>query len=225
MAVEILGLDHLYITVSDLRRSEQFYDPIMERLGFRKGDSAIGGDSHAHYFNPHLQYTIRPSRSAQVHHNPYSPGLHHVCFQVQNRSGVNEAYRELAELGVDATEPREYPEYNDDYYATFFSDPDGIRLEIVARSRTRDEIRASWSLFRVFLNPLADLRARRERGRAGRQPANGRELTVGEVGPVWGCAYNTLYGLYTLKTLYLKEPLFCIEPPLWVSLPPRASRP
>ena len=167
MAVEILGLDHLYITVSDLRRAEAFYDAIMERLGFRKGDSAIGGDPHAHYFNRNLQYTIRPARGATLRHDPYSPGLHHVCFQVPDRRAVDEAYRELSSLGVPASEPREYPEYNDDYYATFFSDPDGIRLEIVARSRIRDEIRSSWSLFRVFLNPLADLRARRERSSAG----------------------------------------------------------
>ena len=31
-----------------------------------------------------------------------------------------------------------------DYYATFFSDPDGIRLEIVARKAKRDEIVATW---------------------------------------------------------------------------------
>jgi glyoxylase I family protein len=161
MAVEVLGLDHLYITVSDLRRSEQFYDVIMERFGFRKGDSAIGGDPHAHYFNRYLQYTIRPARSRTTPHDPYAPGLHHVCFQVPNRDAVDEAHQELIGLGIPATEPREYPEYNDDYYATFFSDPDGIRLEFVARSRTREEISASWSLFRVFLNPLADLRARR----------------------------------------------------------------
>ena len=161
MAIEILGLDHLYVTVSDLGRSEAFYDAIMERLGFRKGDSPIGGDPHAHYFNQNLQYTLRPARSRAARHDPYAPGLHHVCFQVAHREAVDDAHRELTKLGVAATEPREYPEYNDDYYATFFSDPDGIRLEIVARSRTREEIRSSWSLFRVFLNPLTDLRRRR----------------------------------------------------------------
>jgi len=176
MTVEILALDHLYVTVSDLRRSEQFYDAVLERLGFRKGDRPIGGDPHAHYFNRHLQYTIRPARRATEHHDPYSPGLHHVCFQVANRDVVDKAYHALTLIGVRATEPREYPEYNDDYYATFFSDPDGIRLEIVARSRTREEISSSWSLFRVFLNPVAELRARREKaGGSGESPENKRK--------------------------------------------------
>jgi glyoxylase I family protein len=38
--------------------------------------------------------------------------------------------REGFPAGVEATEPRYYPEYDPDYYATFFEDPDGIRLEV-----------------------------------------------------------------------------------------------
>ena len=37
----------------------------------------------------------------------------------------------LRALGIDASAPRHYPEYAPDYYATFFDDPDGIRLEIM----------------------------------------------------------------------------------------------
>jgi hypothetical protein len=57
---------------------------------------------------------------------------------------VDAAFARLAALGVPASAPRLYPEYNPDYYATFFSDPDGIRLEVVARKAKRDEIVASW---------------------------------------------------------------------------------
>jgi catechol 2,3-dioxygenase-like lactoylglutathione lyase family enzyme len=54
--MEVLGLDHLYLTVSDFERSEAFYDAVMKALGFRKGDASIGGEPHAHYFNPRLQW-------------------------------------------------------------------------------------------------------------------------------------------------------------------------
>ena len=157
--MEVIGLDHIYVSVSDFARSEAFYDRVMGALAFRKGDKLIGGDRHAHYFNRSLQYTIRPARNAPRSHDPYAAGLHHICFQVRDRASVDEAYRLLGELGVEATEPAEYPEYNDDYYATFFTDPDGIRLEVVARSRHREAIVAHWDKFRVFLNPLADLQA------------------------------------------------------------------
>jgi glyoxylase I family protein len=158
--MDVIGLDHLYVTVSDLARSEPFYDSLMAFLGFRKGDKQIAGEPHAHYFNRVLQYTIRPARGGRVGHDPYAPGLHHVCFQVKDRAAVDEVHATLTSWGIEASAPRVWAEYNDDYYATFFSDPDGLRLEVVARSRYRQETADRWDEMQVFLNPLADLRAR-----------------------------------------------------------------
>jgi catechol 2,3-dioxygenase-like lactoylglutathione lyase family enzyme len=159
-AVDVIGLDHLYVTVSDLARSEAFYDRVMAALGFRKGDAPIGGEPHAHYFNRVLQYTIRPARAGRPAHDPYAPGLHHVCFQVADRAAVDAAERALRELAIAVTPAALYPEYNPDYYAIFFQDPDGIRLEVVARKQARDDIVRLWDRFRTFLNPLTDLRSR-----------------------------------------------------------------
>src|ERR1700733_9940253 len=58
--MEIVGVDHLYLSVSDFARSLAFYDAVMQALGFFKGDRTIGGDPHAHYFNRALQLSIRP---------------------------------------------------------------------------------------------------------------------------------------------------------------------
>jgi catechol 2,3-dioxygenase-like lactoylglutathione lyase family enzyme len=151
----ILGYDHLYVTVSNFARSEAFYDRVMQALEFRKGDKEVGGDPHAHYFNPHLQYTIRPARSA-AKHDPYAPGLHHVCFQVAGKADVDEAEAALNAIGVEVTAAREY-EYGEGYYAIFFEDPDGIRLEVVARTPNRRRIHDDWDRFRSFLNPVAAL--------------------------------------------------------------------
>jgi glyoxylase I family protein len=158
--MEVVALDHVYVSVADLARSEAFYDRLMRFLGFRKGDKAIAGEPHAHYFNRVLQYTIRPARGGRVGHDPYAPGLHHLCFQVADRASVDRVAAELRAWGVDASAPQIYPEYNDDYYATFFSDPDGLRLEVVARSRHRKETAERWDELRTFLNPLQELRAR-----------------------------------------------------------------
>lgn len=158
--MEVVGLDHVYVTVSDFARSEQFYDRLMAFLGFRKGDKKIAGEPHAHYFNRVLQYSIRPARGGRVGHDPYVPGLHHLCFQVKDRTAVDEVHATLRAWDIAATEPRVWPEYNDDYYATFFADPDGLRLEVVARSKYRQETADRWDEMRVFLNPLAELHAR-----------------------------------------------------------------
>ena len=158
--MEVVAVDHIYVAVADFARSEAFYDRLMQFLGFRKGDKRIGGEPHAHYFNRVLQYTIRPARGGRVEHDPYAPGLHHLCFQVPDRAAVDEVAGQLRAWGIAATPPQLYPEYNDDYYATFFPDPDGLRLEVVARSRHRKETAERWDEMRVFLNPLLELRAR-----------------------------------------------------------------
>lgn len=53
---EIIGIDHIYITTSDMARSEEFYNRAMAVLGFRKNTFSIGGDAHIQYFNRHFGY-------------------------------------------------------------------------------------------------------------------------------------------------------------------------
>lgn len=164
--MDVIGIDHIYLAVSDFAASEAFYDAVMRALGFYKSDRPIGGERHAHYFNRALQLSIRPARSASAH-DPYAPGLHHLCLQVAAPGDVEAAHARLHGLGIAATPPRTYPEYSADYYATFFTDPDGIRLEIVARRQLRNDIVREWDRFRSFVNPLQDLQ--RERASSKRE--------------------------------------------------------
>lgn len=157
MDLEVTGIDHLYISVRDLPASEQFYDPVMRALGFRKNTRALHGEPHAHYFNRVMQYTLRPARDASDA-DPYRVGaLHHLCFQVRDQAAVDEAHRRLRELGIDASAPALYPEYRPDYYATFFRDPDGIRLEVLAETAGRRLIRDRWHELTDFVDPVSKL--------------------------------------------------------------------
>jgi len=153
MPIEITAVDHIYVCVTDLDRAERFYDGVMALLGFRKGIRPIGGADHFHYFNKVTQYSIRPARTPDAH-EPYRAGLHHYCFRVASRAQVDEAAAGLRALGVEASEPRLYPEYADDYYATFFEDPDGLRLEIVAHRRMRTLVAERWEELTEFENPV-----------------------------------------------------------------------
>ncbi|HZD54494.1 MAG TPA: VOC family protein [Woeseiaceae bacterium] len=154
MRIEVSAVDHIYVTVADLERSVAFYDPVMKLLGFRKSTRPIGGEPHVHYFNPVTQYTLRPSHGAGAAHDPYRPGLHHVCFRLDGRDEVDAAAHGLQRLGIDISEPKLYPEYAPDYYATFFTDPDGIHLELVALRQLRKLIREHWHELTEFENPL-----------------------------------------------------------------------
>lgn len=153
MPAKLTGIDHIYLAVADMARSEAFYDRIMAALGLHKGDRAIAGEPHAHYVAPTFQLSLRPARSG-TDHDPYAPGLHHLCFQTPTPKDVDDCYQTLLGLGLTPTRPARYPEYNPEYYATFFEDPDGIRLEIVARTSYRQQLVDRWDEFDRFLNPL-----------------------------------------------------------------------
>jgi glyoxylase I family protein len=142
--VEVVGIDHIYVTVSDLDASEQFYDRVLiKTLAFRKNKFRLAGDPHIQYFNRHFGLVLRPSRvSARA--DPYSPGLHHFCLRVESVSDVHAVASQLRALGVNATEPRLYPEYASDYSATFFEDPDGVRLEVTNYRQERRERHDYW---------------------------------------------------------------------------------
>jgi glyoxylase I family protein len=140
---EIIGIDHIYITVSDMQRSEKFYDVVMEILGFRKSPFQIGAEKHIQYYNRHFGYMLRPARTTNPH-DPYAPGLHHFCLRVEGEKEVQEAARRFKENGIPVSEPGYYPEYAPDYFAVFFSDPDGTRLEITNYRQERRQRHDNW---------------------------------------------------------------------------------
>jgi len=65
----------------------------------------------------------------------YAVGVHHVAFKAPSREAVDERHEWLKQTGAQIeSAPREY-DYTPGYYAVFFYDPDGIKLEIVHRPR------------------------------------------------------------------------------------------
>ena len=128
----------------------------MAALGLHKGDTPVAGDRHAHYVTPSFQSTIRQAKSI-TKYDPESPGLHHLCFQTSSKDEVDDCYQILSNLGLSPTEPKLIPEYHSEYYATYFEDPDGIRLEIVNRTSYRERLAQHWEELDTFLNPLEKL--------------------------------------------------------------------
>ena len=141
---EVIGIDHIYIAVTDLVRSELFYDrALQEVLGFRKNTFSLGGEAHIQYFNRHFGFVLRPARRSDAH-DSYSPGLHHFCFRVESEADVKAVAAKLADADIAATEAKLHEEYAPDYWATFFGDPDGIRLEITNYRQERRARHDDW---------------------------------------------------------------------------------
>jgi catechol 2,3-dioxygenase-like lactoylglutathione lyase family enzyme len=137
-------IDHIQITVKDLAEAERFYDKLMPLLGFDlslKGKGRV--DAHdfdvIEYFHPNLIIGINSPRQQfrdeDVHRR--KPGaLHHLAFKAGSREEVDRLYPLIKEAGATIVDPPQfYPQHGKAYYALFFKDPSGIKLEIVHEER------------------------------------------------------------------------------------------
>lgn len=140
----LAGLDHLYLTVTDLARAEAFYDTVLLRvLQCRKNRFTLGGDAHVQYYGRHFGIVIRPARSDRPH-DPYTAGLHHLCLRVESIDDVRDVAVQLQAAGIAATDAALHGDYAPDYWATFFTDPDGLRLEVTNYRQERRERHDHW---------------------------------------------------------------------------------
>ena len=134
-------IDHIQITVKDMRIAVPFYDKLLPALGFgiQNKVSAVIEEHEFHvveYTHPRLTFAITSPRSAFAGDtiNRRKPGaLHHLAFKAESRAEVDRLHRELNAIGATiVSPPREYPEYNPpSTYALFFKDLEGIKYEIV----------------------------------------------------------------------------------------------
>ena len=122
------AIHHLDLSVRDRDDSTAFYDRILPLIGFRRDVDVPEGPI---WVGAHVEIGLQSARSSAPH-DRYSPGLHHLAFTAPSRAAVDALHQELIELGVDVLDaPAEYPEYAPGYYAVFFEDPDGMKLEFV----------------------------------------------------------------------------------------------
>ena len=143
---ELIGIDHIYINVSDLTQSESFYDTVfIDILGFRKNTFTLGADAHIQYYNRHFGYVLRPTRNP-TEHDAYACGLHHLCFRVKSIEEVKNIAQQLQAKNLTSNSPEHRPEYAPDYWAIYFDDPDGIRLEITNYRQERRERHDQWEM-------------------------------------------------------------------------------
>jgi glyoxylase I family protein len=131
-AVRTGTINHLRLTVTDIARARQFYAPIMERVGYRLVEESSSRLAWASWA-PHgiLQWFIISAARSDRPHDRYSAGLHHLAWNVESRSEVDALFKFLQSSGIPILDPPAEYEYEPGYYAFFFSDPDGLKLEIV----------------------------------------------------------------------------------------------
>jgi glyoxylase I family protein len=133
---------HVDLTVSDLGRSVPFYDRVLGRLGYDRLVEAGAGapcwgvtDAAGGVFSIALK--LAALQSSGPGHDRYAPGLHHLAFHADSRADVESFHEFLCDAGATILDdPAEY-HYTPGYYAVFFADPDGMKLEVVHEPELR----------------------------------------------------------------------------------------
>jgi catechol 2,3-dioxygenase-like lactoylglutathione lyase family enzyme len=127
--MEINGIAHVMLTVSNFDRCRPFYERLLAYLGLRPVLDAdgflycVGGRTAVGIVAADAPY--REERFVQRR-----IGLHHVCFRARERADVDAVYDFLRSIGGTIVHPPEPGPWAPGYYSVLFEDPDGIRLEV-----------------------------------------------------------------------------------------------
>jgi catechol 2,3-dioxygenase-like lactoylglutathione lyase family enzyme len=127
-----MPLGHLGVNVPDLARAKSYYDELMPLV------------AHEPFFAEDGMFSYQPAGGkpgtrfffyASEESSEYSrkrTGLQHIAFMVKTRAAVEAVHAWAVTRGDEVLHaPREFPEYHEGYYATFWLDPHGFMLEAV----------------------------------------------------------------------------------------------
>jgi MFS transporter, FSR family, fosmidomycin resistance protein len=138
----LAGLGHVDLVCRDLERSLAFYAAVFGPLGLQEPvlfDGERGEEIHYLRFPQPGSGSLglRPALEEQ-RFELYAPGLHHLALAVEGQDEVDAAHAAAVAAGAEIVHaPRFWPQYHPDYYATFFLDPDGFRLEVASSRDAR----------------------------------------------------------------------------------------
>jgi catechol 2,3-dioxygenase-like lactoylglutathione lyase family enzyme len=138
----IVGLGHVDLVCRDLERSLAFYRAVFGSLGLEEPflvDGERGEQIH------YLRFPAAGSGSLGLRQALdeqafllYAPGLHHLALTVESAADVDASHAAAVQAGAEILHaPRFWPQYHQEYYATFFLDPDEFRVEVASSRDAR----------------------------------------------------------------------------------------
>ena len=135
------NISHIALTVSDLERSTAFYNKVFEFIGFKavevpESTQQVMKTRLKAWVGPGYSISIRPSKGEFAHrlHDRNAPGFNHLAFTAETDPTSREFLKQTGATILDA--PAEYL-YSPGYYAVYFTDPDGLKLEFAYAPPTK----------------------------------------------------------------------------------------
>ena len=131
MSVEMNGIAHIQLTVSDRDRCLPFWEKLCLFLEMK---TLVKGEEVLYCIGSRTGILVRgaPPDKCDRPFDQDRPGLHHLCFRARQREDVDAVHRFLVdELDVRVVHPPEdHSQFAPGYYSVLFEDPDGIRVEV-----------------------------------------------------------------------------------------------
>ena len=125
-------MHHIDLVVSSIERSLPFYRDLLAPLGWQRIGEVEGerGETIWYLVGPGTSVGLRQAQTPGDY-DRYRIGLHHLALEAPSRAVVDERAEWLRARGAEIESGPEEYEYMPGYYAVFFYDPDGLKLEVV----------------------------------------------------------------------------------------------
>lgn len=127
-------LDHVQISVSNLKLSKAFYKMALAPLGYTASPQFTSGTSNTKavaFGSERPEFFIAQG--------PLTTPPNHVAFRVANRALVRAFHKAaLTAGGRDNGKPEIYPEYHKNYFGAYVLAPDGHNIEAVCHEAEQD---------------------------------------------------------------------------------------
>jgi catechol 2,3-dioxygenase-like lactoylglutathione lyase family enzyme len=120
------------VNVTDLGQAKAYYDQFMPLVDYEPFFAVEDQFSYLPANQKRGTWVFFYEAAEPTDYSRQRPGLQHLAFMVDTRRAVDEAHEWAIAAGSEILHaPREFPEYHEGYYATFWLDPEGFMLEIV----------------------------------------------------------------------------------------------
>ncbi|MDJ0957205.1 MAG: VOC family protein [Arenicellales bacterium] len=120
-------VNHIALSVTDKQASADFYAPILEFLGYQRRSKYLWRRPDC--IGDFILYKTKQKYQQQPHHKGQT-GIHHLAFNSDTKEEVDEFYELLLKVGAKVLNAPATYTYSRGYYAVFFEDLDGIKLEL-----------------------------------------------------------------------------------------------
>jgi catechol 2,3-dioxygenase-like lactoylglutathione lyase family enzyme len=151
----VAKISHIELSVSNYKKSIQFYDKVLIPLGFERCNCT---EDFTAFSNGNYKIILCPTEEKfkEEGYHRKRTGLNHLAFSADSKEDVDHFVIDVLNKNKIKTLYEKNAFGDEDYYAAFFEDPDRIKLELVYAPKYCDK--DSWPTnIEDSFDPYSDL--------------------------------------------------------------------